>query len=437
MDSDRAQVKRLGDFVALQRGNTYKSSLLGQPGPVLLGLATIQRNGGFRCDSLRTYGGDSPAKLTLRPGDLYVSLKDVTQAGDLLGAVSRVPESVPVGRLTQDTVRLDLVDGAPDSAYLYWLLRTRQYRAYCRARAIGTTNLSLGREDFLAFPVPPLTDTRRTLVAVLENTESKIELNRRMNQTLESVARAIFRSWFVDFDPVRKKMEGKTGGELGPAPSLAALYPAALDEAGVPVGWTRASLSDIAEQVREQVLPGEMDPDTPYFGLEHLPRRSIALGDWGRCEGLASSKWRLARGDILFGKLRPYFHKVGPAPLDGVCSTDILVIRPRRADFAGFLEGHLSSDELVGYAAARTTGTRMPRTSWKDLSAYPLVLPPASVVAAYESTARPLLKRIMHNVLESRALTDVRDALLPRLLSGELRADEVEDADEPLREAPA
>lgn len=74
----------LGDYYTLQRGKTYKSKLLDQPGPVLLGLASIDRNGGFRDDALRTYGGDSPENLLVYPGDLYVSLKDVTQSGDLL-----------------------------------------------------------------------------------------------------------------------------------------------------------------------------------------------------------------------------------------------------------------------------------------------------------------------------------------------------------------
>src|SRR5579872_137091 len=117
----------LGDYVELQRGTTYQSRLLGLPGPVLLGLASIQRNGGFRYNSLRTYGGESPEKLLLRPGDMYVALKDVTQAADLLGAVSRVPMDIPLGRLTQDTIKL--IPKAPDvpSVYIYWLLRTPEY----------------------------------------------------------------------------------------------------------------------------------------------------------------------------------------------------------------------------------------------------------------------------------------------------------------------
>src|SRR5436190_6150941 len=88
---DEIRRKTLGDYFILQRGTTYKSRLLGRPGPVLLGLATIQRNGGFRADSLQTYGGESPDKLLVRPGEIYVSLKDVTQSADLLGAVARLP----------------------------------------------------------------------------------------------------------------------------------------------------------------------------------------------------------------------------------------------------------------------------------------------------------------------------------------------------------
>lgn len=118
----------LGDYFTLQRGTTYKSRLLGQPGPVSLGLATIQRNGGFRTDSLQTYGGDSPDKLLVHPGELYLSLKDVTQSADLLGAIARLPLDQPPGHLTQDTVKLVPKGADVPLDYLYWLLRTPQPR---------------------------------------------------------------------------------------------------------------------------------------------------------------------------------------------------------------------------------------------------------------------------------------------------------------------
>src|ERR1700722_18211216 len=125
----------VGDFVELQRGNTYQSALLGLPGPVLLGLGSIARNGGFKNTNLKTFGGKSDPRMLLRPGDIYVSLKDVTQSADLLGAVARVPPNVPLGRLTQDTVKLVFRRSDTPTEYIYWILRTPDYRDYCRAHA--------------------------------------------------------------------------------------------------------------------------------------------------------------------------------------------------------------------------------------------------------------------------------------------------------------
>ncbi|MFN9451361.1 MAG: hypothetical protein ACK58U_17120, partial [Rubrivivax sp.] len=211
-------------MVNIVRGNTYKSALLGLPGPVLLGLASIQRDGGFRGDSLKTYGGESASKLLLSPGDLYVSLKDVTQSGDLLGAVARLPKSVPVGRLTQDTVKLVFDTASYPPSLLYWALRAPEYRSYCRERAIGTTNLSLSRDDFLAFQLPAATRPRLNLVELLERIEHRIDLLRQTNATLESIAQALFKSWFIDFDPVRAKAEGREPEGMDAA--AAALFPA-------------------------------------------------------------------------------------------------------------------------------------------------------------------------------------------------------------------
>ena len=151
------RVVRLDELVQLQRGTTYKSELLQQPGPYLLGLASIQRNGGFRSDSLRTYGGDSPSKILLRAGDLFVSLKDVTQAGDMLGAVARVPRWLGPGRLTQDTVKLDFISDAVPPEVVYRFLLSARVREDFRAMATGTTNLALSRDDFLGcrLAVPP------------------------------------------------------------------------------------------------------------------------------------------------------------------------------------------------------------------------------------------------------------------------------------------
>src|SRR5258706_8109036 len=98
---------KVGDYVTLLRGITYKGNLVGKPGPALLGLGSIQPGGGFREGDYKTYGGDCPPKLMLVPGDLFVSLKGATKDGKMIGSVARVPRSVSSGRLTQDTVKLE------------------------------------------------------------------------------------------------------------------------------------------------------------------------------------------------------------------------------------------------------------------------------------------------------------------------------------------
>jgi len=177
--------RQLGELVELTRGTTYKSSLKGLPGPVLLGLASIQRNGGFRGDKLQTYGGESPEKLLLKPGDLFVSLKDVTQSADLLGAVARVPSYVKCGRLTQDTVKLSFTSLDVSPEIVYRNLLTPGYREYCRAHATGTTNLALSREDFLAFRVPQATESVQAIfnefaASIEQRRESAVEETRSL-----------------------------------------------------------------------------------------------------------------------------------------------------------------------------------------------------------------------------------------------------------------
>lgn len=181
-------MSRLGDHVDLIRGNTYKSSLKDTPGPYLLGLGAIHRNGGFRDDSLRTYGGESAPKLILRPGDLFASLKDVTQAADLLGAVARVPGEIAAGRLTQDTVKLVPQGSNISMAYLYHTLLRPECREYCRGRATGTTNLGLSREDFLNYPVlipPP--ELQQSFDRFESHLEANIANNRLQSRTLAAL----------------------------------------------------------------------------------------------------------------------------------------------------------------------------------------------------------------------------------------------------------
>jgi len=289
---------------------------------------------------------------------------------------------------------------------------------WCNTTVQATLNLKEIRQ--LPLPWPPK-KSRDLIAAFGKAIDDKINLNRRMNATLEAMVRAMFQSWFVDFDPVRAKLDGLPPAGLDSA--TAALFPESLQISPlghIPRGWTASNLAEIATNPRRGVQAKNIHPNTPYIALEHMPRRSIALGDWEDSAAVVSNKFAFNKNEILFGKLRPYFHKVGVAPFDGICSTDILVLAPKSPEWFGFLLGHASSDDLVQFTDLASTGTKMPRTNWSDIGSFRVAIPPRAVADIFTRTIRPIVEKIQFNIRQIRVLGDLRDNVLPKLLSGEL-----------------
>lgn len=444
----------VGDFVSLQRGNTYQSKLLDAPGPVLLGLGSIERDGGFRADKLRTYGGESAAKLLVYPGDMYVSLKDVTQSGDLLGSIARVPVSVSVGRMTQDTVKLIFKDELVDRSYLYWVLRSPEYREYCRARGMGTTNLSLSRDDFLSFPVPEPTAVRLLIKKCLDAIEEKNSLNRRLSQILEAMAQAIFKSWFVDFDPIKAKIEaieqdqdpvravmraisGKTDAELDQMPrehhnrlaATAALFPDAMDESvlgEIPKGWGVSPLSSVTSYLGRGISPKYLESGGVLVINQKCIRDFRVDVSKGRRHDPTQRKVDgrvLALGDILvnstgvgtLGRVAQVRRLSEPTIVD----SHVTVVRASQEFSASYLGQYIiwKHPDIEAMGEGSTGQTELSRGKLADL---PVLMPSEGVLRAFDDLISPLNDEISENDLQSMKLTELCSTLLPKLLSGEL-----------------
>jgi len=194
-------------------------------------------------------------------------------------------------------------------------------------------------------------------------------------------------------------------------------------------GGVEISLAEWAEAVRDTIQPFQIAASARYIGLEHMPRGSMILDNWGSPTALASAKSTFQTGDILFGKLRPYFRKVGLAPPSGgVCSTDILVIRPRSPECSAFLLAVLASTDLIDFASNAASGTRMPRASWEHMSTYPVRSPSDHALTRLATILDPLLDAAQRGVEENTILAELRDTLLPELLSGRLRVPVAEEA---------
>jgi type I restriction enzyme S subunit len=304
--------------------------------------------------------------------------------------------------------------------FLRWLVRGpdwwEQINTFLNVGAIFDSLKCADIPNF-KLPLPPLPEQKR-IAHILGTLDDKIELSQRMNATLEAMVWALFKSWFVDFDPVRAKIDGRK--PEGMDAETAALFPSEFQESPlgpIPKGWATGTLGDICLNPRRGVKPNEIEPQTPYIALEHMPRRSIALSEWNESANVASGKLSFRKGEILFGKLRPYFHKVGVAPVNGVCSTDILVLSPKSLEWLGLVLCHTSSDELIQFTDLASTGTKMPRTSWNDISSFKVVLPPRSIATAFTRIIQPMLNHIHANIHQTRTLATLRDTLLPSLLN--------------------
>lgn len=258
------------------------------------------------------------------------------------------------------------------------------------ARATGSTFPNLSRGDIGQHMIPvPAPGVRTAIAEILGALDAKIAANSRVADTADA--------W------IRASLDGLVDGAS-----------------------QSIRVSELVTLRRELADPSTLDAETVYLGLEHLPRRSVWADSSGTSDAVTSTKAKFRKGDILFGKLRPYFHKVVVASSDGVCSTDILTLNPRVEELHGFALASVTSDLVVERATASSEGTRMPRTSWKDLAAIEVAWP--GRVRAIEFSSRVSALRISTESLlrENKVLSTTRDALLAPLMSGELLVKEAE-----------
>lgn len=386
-----ARTASLGDLITITRGKTYKSALLGLPGPVLLGLASIARNGGFRADSLRTYGGDSPANLLVRPGELFASLKDVTQSADLLGSVARVPVGGTTGRLTQDTVRLDVVSGEVDVGYLYLALLTPTYREYCKSHATGTTNLGLPRDDFLAYeiPLPPL-DEQRRIAAVLGALDDLIETNGALVGNLLEAARQAFA--ISTFNDGRWSTYGEVAGVFGGGTPSTTVP----DYWGGDINWTTPKdLTGLA---------------APFlFGSA----RRITAAGLNACASELHPP-----GSILMTS-RAGIGTFAVATVPTAVNQGFIVVRPERPEDGTYLLFEMMT--RVSDYLAHANGSTFLEISRGRFKALPILWPSQAARDLFHALAGPLVEAAIEAEREVSDLTRTRDELLPLLMSGRVR----------------
>ena len=321
-----------------------------------------------------------------------------------------------------------------DPAYLSYFFGLPAFQEHIRSVAVGATMPSLNTQILSSASIvyPPLPE-QRAIAHVLGTLDDKIELNRRMNETLEAMARALFKSWFVDFEPVRAKMEGRRlrGESL---PGLPAehydLFPDRLvdSELGeIPEGWDVKELGDICHKPQYGYTASASDE---HVGPKFLRITDINKKAWIEWEAVPyceitdenRSKYRLRHGDILIARMADPGHGcMVEEDRDAVFASYLIRFRPKDERYARLLQYWLRSDAYWELVIGRGAGTTRVSLNAKVLSEFPLVVPSTSLLDAFGAQVGSLRTRLVANVEESRILAAQRHALLPGLVSGEVR----------------
>jgi type I restriction enzyme S subunit len=421
----------LGDVVEIKHGFAFEGEFFhDEPqGDILLTPGNFAIGGGFKADKFKYYDGPVPEEFTLRERDLLVTMTDLSKQADTLGYPAFVP--TPTGgrrylhnqRLGKIVIRDEKVI---DLRYLHYLMCSQAYRHEILASATGTTvrHTSPQRIKRFRFMRPPLSE-QRAIAYILGTLDDKIELNRRMYETLEGMARAIFKSWFVDFDPVRAKAEGH---DPGLPKHIADLFPDRFEESElgeIPEGWHFVALPEIIEVNPHRLLTkGQV---APYLDMANMPTR-------GHSPDLVverpfASGMRFVNGDTLVARITPCLENGKTAFVDfleedqvGWGSTEYIVLRPKSPLPAEFAYCLARSAEFREFAIQSMTGTSgRQRVPPEALSHFRMIRPPDALAENFGRIVKPLFTRAYAAAEESRTVSALRDTLLPKLVLGSIR----------------
>ncbi len=347
--------------------------------------------------------------------DGFLPYYDFSQTGVVLSAIGANCGQTWLARgrwsCIKNTIRFWSTSEAADTEYLYWLTRDPDFWP-----KRGSVQPFIAQSDARSIRVslPPISEQKAT-ANLLTTLQNKIELNRRMNQTLEAMARAIFKDWFVDFGPTRAKAVGRASYLT---PEVWSLFPDALDEEGKPAGWIRQSISEFTEIIYGAAFSSK------HFNADKRGMPLIRIRDLVNHEPKvfteeSHKKGHLIEpGDIVVGMDGEFCLQIWKGPRAWL-NQRVCHFRPRVGLSTSFLAEALR--EPLAFFEHGKIGTTVIHLGKADIDTIKLIDPGMRVLRAFSASAQPLVDMTVANSLESRTLTHIRDRLLPKLMSGEMR----------------
>ncbi|MBC2665682.1 restriction endonuclease subunit S [Novosphingobium flavum] len=405
-------IVELGGLAVFRNGLNYSSADAGV-GLAVVGVSDFKDNSFVDFASL-----DELAPSALATEDALVRRDDILFVRsngnrELIGRSLLVSHDPPKPTSHSGfTIRLRFHDHRADPRFFAYLLRGGTVRRHLSSQGGGTSinNLNQGILSRMEVPLPPL-ETQRRIASILGAYDDLIEVNRRRVAVLEEMARGLFEEWFVRFR--------FPGHETAPLVDTT--------DGSLPAGWRNGTLGDLVDFRRDGTQPGEHLQGRAYVPIECIGRRTLVLDEVRPWQDAQSSLQLFEKGDILFGAMRAYFHKVAPAPLAGVTRSTCFVLRPREPQFAAYALMQLFQDDTVAYAAAHSKGSTIPYAQWGGvLERMSCAVPDLGLAEKFQAAVQPMIDLLEAIWACNHRLAASRDLLLPRLISGQLSVEVAE-----------
>lgn len=330
-----------------------------------------------------------------------------------------------------------------DPRFISYFLRTLDFQAYSDKGAVPGVNRNHLHTAKVRIPALPV---QKAIARILDALDSKIDLNHRINQTLEAMAQAIFKSWFIDFDPVKARIaaieqgqdplraamraiSGKTDAELDQMPrehhdqlaATAALFSDAMEESElweIPKGWGIKSVSNIARFATGKIEVSSLTVEN-YISTENMLENRGGISHASSLPAVATVP-TFESGNVLVSNIRPYFKKIWLARFDGGRSNDVLCFEAKEDGCQEFLYNLLYQDIFFEFMMRTSKGAKMPRGDKEAIAGWKFPCAPLELRKAFSKKVRTFYSYIESVNLESKQLSELRDTLLPKLLSGDL-----------------
>ena len=405
---------RLGDIISISGGFAYKGELIGSGDNYLLSMGCVSFSENFLDKGARQYAGESPDRFYAYPGDIVLATRQQSDNLPILGMPAIIPSKYEGHKMIvgANLYRVDIKDKSFNNRFLYWLLKTPSYVNHIRSCQSGTTVRMITKaniEDYI-FYAPDKT-TRDHISDFIWALDDKIEVNRKINENLEQQAQALFKSWFVDFEPFKNGEFVES--ELGM----------------IPKGWRVTVLEELCSFISRGLTPKyDESSDELILGQTCVRNNIVTLNNARKHKPKQKSEKWVQQWDTLInstgvgslGRVGIVYFDMDNVAID----SHITVVRPKSAFVRHYVGRNLLSRqlEIENMAVGSTGQTELPKDRVKSL---PIILPDETALTRFNVIAEPIACQLYRNIEESRRFAELRDTLLPKLMSGELKINEI------------